>query len=73
MFISGLIDTPDIRVFGRAIVLKHVPSRDDVTSRDIARRKWKSTWPRYVRVHHAEIVAGTLANGMSLRELMDAL
>jgi hypothetical protein len=39
----------------------------------IALRPWKSIWPHYVRVHHAEFVAGTLANGISLNALMDAL
>ena len=40
---------------------------------DIARRRWKEKWPRYIRVHHAEFVAGTMANGISLNELMDTL
>ena len=30
-------------------------------------------WPRYIRVHHAEFVAGTMENGISLNELMDTL
>jgi hypothetical protein len=53
--------------------MKHQPGRDDATSADIARRPWKETWPRYIRVHHAEFVAGTMANGVSLNELMDTL
>jgi hypothetical protein len=27
----------------------------------------------YIRVHHAEFVAGTIGNGVSLNELMDEL
>jgi hypothetical protein len=74
IFISRLTRDPnDIRVFGRATGLRHVPGRDDATPEDIARRSWKATWPRYVRVHHAEFIAGSMANGVSLNELMDTL
>jgi len=74
IFIGRLTREPnDIRVFGRAIGIKHEPGRDDATAEDIAIRPWKATWPRYVRVHHAEFVAGTMANGISLNELMIAL
>ncbi len=73
MFIARLTDEPDIRIFGRAIGMKHHPVRDDASPVDITLRPWKEQWPRYVRVHHAEFVAGTMANGISLNELMDAL
>jgi HKD family nuclease len=74
IFIARLTHDPnDIRVFGRAIGMRHVPGRDDATPEDIARRGWKATWSRYIRVHHAEFVAGTMANGVSLNELMGAL
>ncbi len=74
IFIARLTRDPnDIRVFGRAIGMRHVPGRDDATPEDIARREWKATWPRYIRVHHAEFVAGAMENGVSLNELMDSL
>ena len=73
MFIARLTDEPDIRIFGRAIGMKYRPVRDDASPEDIALRPWKEKWPRYVRVHHAEFVAGTMANGISLNELMDTL
>jgi hypothetical protein len=74
IFIARLTEGPnDIRVFGRALGLRHVPGRDDATAEDIARRHWKATWSRYIRVHHAEFVAGPMANGVSLNELMGAL
>ncbi len=74
IYIARLTRDPnDIRVFGRAIGMRHVPGRDDATPEDIARRAWKATWCRYVRVHQAEFLAGTMANGISLYELMDAL
>ncbi len=74
MFIARLTREPnDIRVFGRAIAMSHVPGRDDATPDDIKRRGWKAKWPRYVRVHHAEFVAGRMANGISLNELMGTL
>lgn len=74
MFIARLTRDPnDIRIFGRAIGLKHQTGRDDATTEDIALRSWKNDWPRYVRVHHAEFIAGTMANGVSLNELMETL
>ena len=73
MYIARLTDEPDIRVFGYAIGIKHHPGRDDASPEDIALRPWKEKWPRYIRVYHAEFVAGTMASGVSLNELMDAL
>jgi hypothetical protein len=74
IFIARLTRDPsDIRVFGRAIGMKHVPGRDDATPEEIAERPWKATWPRYIRVHHSDFVAGTMANGVSLNQLMDTL
>lgn len=63
----------DARIFGRAVALPHVPGRDDATSEEIELRSWKAKWPHYVRVHHAEFVAGTLSNGVSLNEMMNSL
>ena len=73
MFISRMVEGGDTRVFGRGIGLAHKPGRDDATQADIKRREWKSVWPRYIRVHDVEFVNGTLANGVSLGELMDSL
>ena len=74
MFIGRLTQDPnDIRVFGRAIGMRHLPGRDDATAEDIEKRDWKATWSRYVRVHNAEFVAGNLANGISLNDLMASL
>lgn len=74
MFIGRLTKEPnDIRVFGRAIAMRHIPGRDDATPADIALREWKKIWPRYVRVHHAEFVRGRLDNGVSLNALMNEL
>lgn len=45
MFIGRLTHEPhDIRIFGRAIGMRHVPVRDDATQEDIALRAWKATW-----------------------------
>ena len=73
MFISRLVKGPDIRDFGHAIATRHQTDRHDATPDDIDLRPWKSRWPRYIRVHHAEIVAGTMESGVSLSTLMDAL
>jgi hypothetical protein len=74
MFIGRMTYDPwDIIIFGRALAQAHRPGEDDATEADIALRPWKATWPRYIRVHNAVFVAGTLANGVSLNALMDAL
>jgi len=63
----------DIAVFGRALALAYVEGRDDASPQDLARRPWKARWPHYVRVRDGEFLAGTLADAVSLGELMDAL
>jgi HKD family nuclease len=74
IFIARLTHDPnDIRIFGRAIGMRHEPGRDDATPEDIALRPWKAKWSRYIRVYHAEFVAGTMANGVSLNDLMATL
>ena len=74
IFIARLTRDPiDIRVFGRAIGMKYQPGRDDATPADIKRRSWKEKWSRYIRVHQAEFVAGTMENGISLNRLMNTL
>ncbi len=72
MFMGRMTKDPnDIVIYGRAIGMRHKPDSDDASLSDLALRPWKSAWPHYIRVHHAEFVAGTLANGFSLRMLMD--
>lgn len=74
MFVGRLTERPnDIRVFGRAIGMKHVRGRDDASRADRVRRDWKNRWPCYIRVHHCEFVDGTMKNGVSLNDLMDEL
>jgi hypothetical protein len=74
MFMGRLVKEPnDILIFGRAVGMRHEPGRDDATAADITLRTWKERWPHYVRVHHAEFISGTLANGISLNDLMASL
>lgn len=74
MFIGRLTKDPaDIRIFGRAIGLQHVDGRDDATAADLALRGWHAPWTVVVRVHDGEFVAGNMANGVSLNDLMDSL
>lgn len=74
MYIARLTEQPnDIRIFGRAVGMAHVDGRDDASAADIALRPWRADWSRYIRVHQAEFVAGTMANGVSLSALMDEL
>jgi PLD-like domain len=74
LFAGRLVNEPnDTIIFGRAIGLAHVPGEDDASDAEIADRPWKARWPHYIRVHHAEFVAGQLTNGVRLSELMDVL
>lgn len=66
-------DPNDMRIFGRAIGMRHEPGRDDASDEDIAIRPYKSQWSHYVRVHHAAFVAGPMSHGVSLNELTAAL
>lgn len=74
MFIARMTKEPnDMRIFGWAVGMEHQPGRDDATPDDVSVRPYKAQWSRYVRVHHARFVAGTLAHGVSLSDLIDAL
>lgn len=74
MFMGRLVKDPkDILIYGRAVAIHHEPGRDDATAADIRLRGWKAKWSHYVRVDNAEFIGGNLANGVSLRELMDTL
>jgi len=73
MFMSRTVEGRGHRVYGIALALQHRRNRDVASSAELEIRPWKEKWPYYVRVHHAAFVAGTLANGISLYEMMDAL
>lgn len=74
MFIARMTREPnDMRIFGWAVGMQHQPGRDDATADDVALRSYKAQWSRYVRVHHASFVAGALAHGVSLNDLIDDL
>lgn len=74
IFVGRLVKEPnDTLIFGRAIGREHRPGHDEASPGEIEARWWKAQWPNYVRVHHAEFVAGAMRNGVSLAELMDAL
>lgn len=74
MFLGWMVKDPDdIIIFGRAVGMQYVSGRDDATPADIRRRSWKRQWPHYIRVHSGEFLDGKLLNGVSLRELEDAL
>ena len=74
MFMGRLVHQPnDILIYGRAVAMQHQPGRDDASAEDLQRRPWKERWPHYIRVHHAEFIAGSLADGIPLGGLMNAL
>lgn len=74
LFMARMVENPnDMAIYGRAIAMRHVPGRDDASEAELAERPWKSQWSHYVRVHHAEFIAGTLRNSVALSTLMDTL
>lgn len=74
MFMGQLVKGPnDIKVYGRAVALAYEEGRDDADGEDIARRPWLERWPHFIRVRGMEFVDGTLADGVSLGELMNEL
>ena len=74
MFMGLMVGNPnDTLVYGRAIGSHYVPGRDDATAADIRRKSWRANWPHYIRVDDGEFVKGTVSNGVSLNELMEAL
>ena len=74
VFIARLTEEPGrSRVFGRAVGIAYMEDRDDATPADKQRRWWKEDYPHYIRVDDAEFVAGTLENGVSLEDMMEAL
>ena len=73
MFMARFTEKRDIRIFGRAVGMKHDLDRDNASPEDIDLRWWREKYSRYIRVDCAEFVAGTIANGISLNELMCAL
>lgn len=74
VFMGRLTHSPnDIRIFGRAIGMAYREERDDATEDEIVQRPWKTRWPHYIRVHHAEFVDGSMGNGVSLDHLMNTL
>ncbi len=72
MFIGYFTRDADIRVFGRATAIEHVPGKDDENPEDLEDNDWRIDYPYRTRVRNAEFLAGTLANGISLNELMTA-
>jgi hypothetical protein len=74
IFMSRLVEDPkDIMIYGRAIAKRHEEGADDATEDDFRIREWRSDFPHYIRVFSPEFMGGTLAQGVSLNELMDAL
>jgi hypothetical protein len=74
IYMGRLVSDPnDIIIYGKAIGSRHDPLRDDASEAELQLRPWKARWPHYVRVHDAEFLDATLADGVSLRELMESL
>ncbi len=66
-------DPNDIRVFGQATGIAYEEGRDDASEAEIGKQGWRKKYSRYIRVHHAEFVEGSIGNGVSLNALMQEL
>jgi hypothetical protein len=74
MFMGHLVRGPnDILVYGRGIARAYEEGWGDASPEDVALRLGLARWSHFIRVHDVEFVEGTLANGVSLSELMDEL
>ena len=74
IFMGRLTRNPkDIRIFGQAIGMAYEEERDDASEADIGKQEWRRKYRRYIRVHHADFIEGTIGNGVSLKSLMDEL
>jgi HKD family nuclease len=72
MFMGRLSSNPnDILIYGYATGKSYKDGRDDATQYDLKIRSWKEKWPRYIRVHDAHFINGTLKDGISMNELME--
>ena len=74
IFMGRLVDDPnDVVIYGRAIAKRYEEGTDDATEDDVRMRYWRRKFPHYIRVHSPEFMGGTLAQGVSLNELLDSL
>ena len=74
MFMARMVRAPDdYMIYGEAIARRHVDDEDAASPADLQLRDWKERWPYYIRVHRPRFMNGTLANGVSMNRLMEAL
>ncbi len=79
IFISQLTRNPesdpknDIHIYGCAVGMAYREGQDEATAADIKRRPWKKNYPFCIQLNEARFVRGTVANGVSLNELMAKL
>lgn len=71
LFMSRMTEDGDMRIIGRAVAIAHDAERDVATADQTARRPWLQQWGYLVCVHHPKFIAGTLANGVSLDDLVE--
>lgn len=70
MFMAFMTDDGDMHIFGSGVGHSYRSGIDDATIKDIQESKWKSKWPRYIRMRDVQFFDGTLGDGVSLKELM---
>ena len=74
IFFGRLTKNPNgITIYGYGLALRHHQGKDNATPREIKRDAWRSTYRYNIRIHHPHFVNGTLANGVSLRSLVQDL
>jgi hypothetical protein len=73
LFMSRMTLPDDMMIIGRAIAIAHDPDRDTATAEQVEHRPWLQQWGYLVWVHHPKFIDGTLANGVSLNDLVEEL
>jgi hypothetical protein len=71
IFMGRLVSNPnDIMIYGYAIGHSFKEKRDKASPAEIKKRPWKSNWSKYIRVHGAKFINGSLKDGISMNYLM---
>jgi len=62
---------PGYLVFGKAYATQYVEGRDDASPQEIARKRWKTDYPHYIRVHAPVFINAKLKDCPELEPLIE--
>lgn len=71
VFMARMTENPnDYAIFGKAIAMRHIESRDYASEEEIEERTWKKDWPIYLRVINPTFIDGTMTDCIFLSSLI---